>query len=154
MYPSIASVSSAQNISEPSAIAVASTSATKQIRYQFGIPGGIISGPAVVKNGITYMDIRGIAANAGLKMEWDKTGKRAQFSGWTKSFTVQIGSSKGILDGKTVDLGGSPYTIKEDFLYVPARFVVKVFEGTNLRMNAKTNTLLADGLKTYHTFTK
>lgn len=154
LLPAPALAGSSSAISVNPAIAQASTSKAPEVHYQFGIPGGIIGGPAVIKNGVTYVDVRGIAEYAGLKMEWDKSGKRATFSGWTKSFAVRIGSQKGVLDGKVINLGGIPFKSKEDGFYLPARFVVQAFEGSNLTLNSKTNTLSASGLKTYNAFTK
>ncbi|KTD87912.1 copper amine oxidase N-terminal domain-containing protein [Paenibacillus etheri] len=154
LLPTTASASALQSASEPPMVLLASTSNTSQLYYQFGIPGGTIGGPALLKNGVIYVDVRGIAENAGLKMEWDKSGQRALFKGWTKSFAVRIGSQSGVLDGKTVDLGGIPFKSKEDGIYVPARFIVKAFEGNNLRLDPKTNTLSASDLKTYNIFTE
>lgn len=150
--PALAGSSPATSVNPT--VAQASTAKTPQVYYQFGIPGGIIGGPAVIKNGVTYVDVRGIAENAGLKMEWDKSGKRAQFSGWTKSFAVRIGSQNGVLDGKAVNLGGIPFKSKEDGIYLPARFIVKAFEGSNLKLDPTTNTLSANGLKTFNVFTE
>ncbi|WP_081387257.1 copper amine oxidase N-terminal domain-containing protein [Paenibacillus odorifer] len=154
LLPATMSASSSLTVSESSALAQASSASTSQVYYQFGIPGGNIGGPALLKNGVIYVDVRGIAEQAGLKMEWDKSGKRALFKGWTKSFAVRIGSQTGVLDGKAVDLGGIPFKSKEDGIYVPARFIVKVFEGSHLRLDSTTNTLLADDLKTYNVFTE
>lgn len=154
LLPTSASASTLQSNSEHQTVSLASSSNSTQVYYQFGIPGGTIGGPAVLKNGVIYVDVRGIAENAGLKMEWDKSGKRALFKGWTKSFAVRIGSQNGVLDGKTVALGGSPFKSKEDGIYVPARFIVKAFEGSNLHLEPKTNTLLASDLKTYNVFTE
>lgn len=154
LLPTTASASTLQSTSEHQTILLASASNASQVYFQFGIPGGTIGGPALLKNGVIYVDVRGIAENAGLKMEWDKSGQLALFKGWTKSFAVRIGSQSGVLDGKTVDLGGTPFKSKEDGIYVPARFIVQAFEGSNLRLDPKTNTLSASGLKTYNVFTE
>ncbi|MNO26968.1 hypothetical protein D3C76_168290 [compost metagenome] len=154
LYPAAASASTLQSTSEHPTVLLSSASTSSQVYYQFSIPGGTIGGPALLKNGVIYVDVRGIADHAGLKMEWDKSGKRALFKGWTKSFAVRIGSQSGVLDGKTVDLGGTPFKSKEDSIYVPARFIVKAFEGSNLHLDPTTNTLLADDLKTYNVYTE
>lgn len=154
LLPTTASASSSLSSSEHPMVVAAATANSSQVYYQFGIPGGTIGGPALLKNGVVYVDVRGISENAGLKMEWDKSSKRALFKGWTKSFAVRIGSQSGVLDGKTVDLGGIPFKSKEDGIYVPARFIVKAFEGSNLHLDSKTNTLSASGLKTYNVFTE
>lgn len=154
LLPTATSANRLHTASDYQKISQASASNTKQLNYQFGIPGGNIGGPAQLKNGVIYVDVRGIAENAGLKFEWDKSGNRAEIKGWTKSFAVRVGSPTGVLDGAIVNLGGIPFKSKEDGIYVPARFVVKAFEGSDLRLDASTNTLTATGLKSYNVITE
>ena len=73
--------------------------------------GGYITSSVLLKEGTTYVSASHWEA-AGLQVSWDKLHQRAQFVGWGKSIIVSIGSREGVLDGKLVDIGGSPFQFK------------------------------------------
>lgn len=106
------------------------------------------SGSALVKNGVAYLPDYLITSTAGLNLSWDKAHKRAEFTGWEKNFAVRVGSRTGFLDGRVVDLGGTPF-ISMDQLYVPARFVLSALDGESLKWNANSKRLTATGLHRY-----
>lgn len=108
----------------------------------------LIGGPALIKNGVTFVPMELVTKTAGLDLSWDATGKRAQFSGWQKSFAVRIGSLTGVLDGKSVKLEGAPFILRNE-LYLPARFVVQALNGKNLAWDAKTKTIKAGHLQSF-----
>ncbi|AIQ46328.1 hypothetical protein R70723_10900 [Paenibacillus sp. FSL R7-0273] len=94
-----------------------------------------------------------ITGGLGIEMKWDKTRTRATFSGWEKSFAVRLGSSAGVLDNVTVNIGGTPF-IARDELYLPAKFLVKALEGGTVRWDATTRSLLANGLHMYRGYSE
>ncbi|MGN7760758.1 copper amine oxidase N-terminal domain-containing protein [Paenibacillus sp. 22594] len=110
------------------------------------------TGDAQVKNGVTYMPAS-IITPAGFALKWDNSSKKAVFSGWEKSFTVQVGSRTGVLDGKKLDTGGTPYLFNHQ-LYVPVKFIVSALEGKTVRWNPQTQQLLADGLHMYRAYSE
>lgn len=89
-----------------------------------------------------------ITNNAGLQLTWDKSGQRAQFTGFDKSFAVRVGSSSGMLDGKPVDLGGSPFK-KNNELYLPVKFVAKALGGGTVSWDPKKKLLQAGQLHSF-----
>ncbi|RXZ81536.1 copper amine oxidase N-terminal domain-containing protein [Paenibacillaceae bacterium] len=122
---------------------------TSAAAYSFGWEqGGVSGGPVIVKKGVTYVAIQSVIGTAGLQMQWDKSDQRASFTGWNKKFAVRIGSSTGVLDGKTVDLGGTPFMDKDD-LYIPARFVVNALDGGPLHWDKATGSIKANGLQMF-----
>lgn len=113
---------------------------------------GSTTGTARIKNGVSYLPAH-IVNGLGIELKWDKTGKRANFSGWEKSFAVRVGSSTGILDKKMVNLGGTPFMEQEE-LFIPAKFLIKALEGGTLRWDPKTRSLLANGLHMYRGYSE
>ncbi|GGD90314.1 stalk domain-containing protein [Paenibacillus nasutitermitis] len=110
--------------------------------------GGVSTGPAMVKNGVAYLDAAAMGSSAGLEIKADTSGKRIQFDGWEKHFAVRIGSRTGVLDGKVTDLGGTVLKQGEN-IYVPAKFLIKALEGGSVSWDAKNNRILANGLHTF-----
>ncbi|CAH1056797.1 copper amine oxidase N-terminal domain-containing protein [Paenibacillus pseudetheri] len=109
--------------------------------------GGKGTSSALVKQGITY-----VSANhwetAGLKVVWDKSHQRAEFTGWGKKIAVRIGSKQGVLDGKLVNVEGVPFEINGQ-LYVPARFLVNSLGGTTVSWDATKRIYTATGLLSF-----
>lgn len=88
---------------------------------------GMAGGIAQIKNGVSYMPAN-LVTVMGLEIKWNNADKTATFSGWNKSFSMKLGQSTGVLDGKKVSLGGTPY-VADKQLYVPVKFVVAALEG-------------------------
>ncbi|MHA6529685.1 stalk domain-containing protein [Paenibacillus sp. BAC0078] len=109
-------------------------------------------GDGQVKNGIAYMPASMVSA-AGIEIKWEASGKRAVFSGWEKSFTVQLGSRTGVLDGKKIDIGGIPYMYNKE-LYVPVKFIVSALEGGPVRWDTKKNIIQANRLHIYRGYSE
>lgn len=107
---------------------------------------------ALIKNGVSYMNIS-IVTTAGLDIRWDSSRKRVEFYGWEKSFAVRIGNRTGVLDGSTIDIGGTPFLYNNE-LYVPTRFLVKALEGNSIRWDSKTRTIVATGLHLYRGYSE
>ncbi|WP_025695729.1 copper amine oxidase N-terminal domain-containing protein [Paenibacillus durus] len=110
------------------------------------------SGNAIIKDGVAYL-AASTALIAGLKITWDQTHKRAEFTGWEKSFTVRVGSRTGVLDGKAVSIGGVPFIYNKE-LYIPVKFMVKALEGGTVRWDDKKRTFLANGLHLYRSYSE
>lgn len=109
--------------------------------------GGESTSSALLKEGTTYVSASHWEA-AGLQVSWDKLHRRAQFVGWGKSITVSIGSREGVLDGKWVDIGGTPFQFQEQ-LYVPARFLVKSLGGETVSWDSARSVFKAKGILSY-----
>lgn len=124
-----------------------------QMTYSSGSGiSGSIGGNAQIKNGISYMPATLVRA-VGIEVRWNSTTKTADFSGWNKSFQVKLGSPTGILDGKKVQLGGTPYMANNE-LYVPVKFIVSALEGGTVRWDPVKRTLLANGLHMYRGYSE
>ncbi|WP_342565418.1 copper amine oxidase N-terminal domain-containing protein [Paenibacillus sp. FSL R7-0345] len=137
--------------------AASAKSSTEEVRYYVtyssdsGISGSSL-GTAIIKNGVSYLPAN-IVNSLGIEMTWDKTRTRASFSGWEKSFAVRLGSTHGVLDNVSMDIGGTPFLV-QDVLYLPAKFLVKALEGGSVRWDAKTRSLLANGLHMYRGYSE
>lgn len=118
--------------------------------------GGTLSlgadGNALIKNGVSYLDVS-IVTTAGLDIRWDSSHNRAEFNGWERSFAVRIGQRIGVLNGDTLDIGGTPFLYNNE-LYVPAKFLVKALEGNSIRWDPKTRTIVASGLHLYRGYSE
>lgn len=135
--------------------ASAAPAATVQIVLTFTNDTTMFSremGDGQVKNGVTYMPASMVSA-AGIEMKWEASGKRAVFSGWEKSFTVQLGSRTGVLDGKKTDIGGTPYMYNKE-LYVPVKFIVSALEGGPVQWDSRKNIIQANDLHIYRGYSK
>ncbi|MFD1908163.1 hypothetical protein ACFSQ7_35455 [Paenibacillus rhizoplanae] len=66
---------------------------------------------------------------------------------------MKIGQSTGVLDGKKVSLGGTPYMADKQ-LHVPVKFVVAALEGGPVRWDPATNTIRANGLHMYRSYSE
>lgn len=62
--------------------------------------------------GVSYFSSQ-ILTSSGLKLSMDATGKHAEYNSLDKKFAVRVGSRTGMLDGKTVDIGGKPFRSSE-----------------------------------------
>lgn len=132
-------------------------SGTEEVKYYVtygsdsGMSGSFV-GTALIKNGVSYLPAY-IVNSLGIETTWDKSRTRASFSGWEKSFAVRLGSTSGVLDNVSVNIGGTPF-LAQDELYLPAKFLVKALEGGTVRWDAKTRSLLANGLHMYRGYTE
>ncbi|MEC0368961.1 copper amine oxidase N-terminal domain-containing protein [Paenibacillus chibensis] len=127
----------------------ASASTQVSIQLSFNSEGlTTVSQEAVMKNGVSYLPVYMITNNAGLQLTWDKSGQRAQFTGFDKSFAIRVGSSSGMLDGKPVDLGGSPFK-KNNELYLPVKFVAKALGGGTVSWDPNKKLLQAGQLHSF-----
>ncbi|MEI2397648.1 copper amine oxidase N-terminal domain-containing protein [Paenibacillus phytohabitans] len=113
---------------------------------------GSSAGNAQIKNGISYMPANLVKAT-GIEILWNNAAKTAAFSGWNKSFSVQLGSSTGVLDGQKVPLGGTPYMSKQE-LYVPVKFIAAALEGGPVRWDSAKKTLLINHLHMYRSYSE
>ncbi|MEK3714100.1 copper amine oxidase N-terminal domain-containing protein [Paenibacillus sp. FSL R7-0333] len=124
-----------------------------QLTYNSGSGiSGMAGGTAQIKNGVSYMPAN-LVTIMGLKVKWNNADKTATFSGWNKSFSMKLGQSTGVLDGKKTSLGGTPYMADKQ-LYVPVKFVVAALEGGPVRWDAATNTIRANGLHMYRGYSE
>lgn len=89
----------------------------------------------------------------GIEILWNNASKTATFSGWNKSFSVQLGSSTGVLDGQKVPLGGTPYMSNQE-LYVPVKFIAAALEGGPVRWDPAKKTLLVNHLHMYRSYSE
>ncbi|OKP69763.1 hypothetical protein A3842_25400 [Paenibacillus sp. P3E] len=125
------------------------TDAASSAYFKYSMEGGGQStNSALIKNGITYVPAY-LLESAGLQATWDQAHQKVQFVGWKKKLGIRVGSSKGVLDGVIVDLGGTPF-IYEEQLYVPARFVVGSLGGTTVGWDAAHRVYTAQGLKSFN----
>lgn len=134
-------------------VSYAADAAYAQLTYKNG--GTLSMGSsdaALIKNGVSYFSAS-VALTAGLELTWDKSGKRAQFSGWDKSITVRIGSRTGTVDGRQVNMGGTPFMYNKQ-LYIPAQFLVSAMGGGTVRWNPEKKVLLANGLQLFRSYTE
>lgn len=137
------------------AVVPASAKAVSEVQIQLtygnesGISGSSV-GKAQIKNGISYMQAS-LVRPMGIEILWNNADKSATFSGWNKSFRVQLGSSTGLLDGKKVSLGGTPYMADKE-LYVPAKFIAAALEGGTVRWDPVKQTLLVNRLHMYRSY--
>lgn len=134
-------------------VSYAADAAYAQLTYNNG--GTISMGSsdaALIKNGVSYFSAS-VAMTAGLELTWDKSGKRAQFSGWDKSIAVRIGSRTGMVDGRQVDMGGAAFMYNKQ-LYMPAQFLVSALGGGKVRWNPEKKVLLANGLQLFRGYTE
>ncbi|WP_036668231.1 copper amine oxidase N-terminal domain-containing protein [Paenibacillus sp. HW567] len=135
--------------------ALAAPSPTTQVLLTFSNGYTLSSderGGGQVKNGVSYMPAW-MVGEAGIKIKWETSGKRAVFSGWEKSFTVQLGSRTGVLDGKKIDIGGIPYMYNKE-LYIPVKFIVSALEGGPVQWDSKNNVIQATGLHMYRSYSE
>jgi hypothetical protein len=109
--------------------------------------GGKVTSSALVKDGMTYVSASHWEA-AGLKVVWDKSHQRAEFTGWGKKIAVRIGSKQGVIDGKLVNAEGVPFELNGQ-LYVPARFLVNSLGGTTVSWDATKRIYTATGLLSF-----
>ncbi|MDO7907150.1 copper amine oxidase N-terminal domain-containing protein [Paenibacillus sp. JX-17] len=122
----------------------AATNAEFRIIYD---GGGQAQSPALIKGGVTYIPASQWES-FGLQVSWDKKQERAEFRGFNKKVAVRMGSGQGMLDGKLVKLGGTPFKFNGE-LYVPARFLVQSLEGRMVSWDANHKLLVAAGMHSY-----
>ncbi|ALS28325.1 copper amine oxidase [Paenibacillus sp. 32O-W] len=130
----------------PSAAGAAAAKPSYELEWE---GGGQSSGTVIARGGVSYIAAKAIASEAGLAISWDVSKQRAQFDGWNKSFAVRVNSDRGVLDGKNTEIGGKPFVLNGE-LYLPIRFIVKALDGDNVKWNARTQTVTASGLGSYH----
>lgn len=120
-----------------------------QLTFKQAIMGNsvFVSSEVLVRKGVSYIP-SSLAAFAGLQSDWKEGDQRAAFAGWEKSFAVRIGSRAGMLDGKPVDLGGSPF-VYEHQLYLPLKFAVKALNGGSVQFNTEKRLITAGNLQTF-----
>lgn len=127
--------------------AVASLQSSLDYKFEWA-SGESSTGNAIVKNGVSYVDAEAVAAKAGLQTWWGEDRKSFGFTGLRKDFSVKVGNRKAILDGKSVDIGGT-FFISDDRPYLPARFLVTALEGNGVDWNKSDWSIAASGLHKY-----
>ncbi|WP_245648135.1 copper amine oxidase N-terminal domain-containing protein [Paenibacillus borealis] len=135
--------------------ASAKSASEVQIYFTYSNESGLSgssAGKAQIKNGVSYMPANLVKAT-GIEILWSNTAKTATFSGWNKSFSVQLGSSTGVLDGQKVPLGGTPYMSNKE-LYVPVKFIAAALEGGPVRWDPAKKTLLINHLHMYRSYSE
>jgi hypothetical protein len=83
-------------------------------------------------NGVTMIPVREIAENMGINVKWDEKTQTVIFSQGTKTVTLKIGSKTATIKNgtktTTVTLS-SPAVKKNNYTFVPLRFVADAFNG-------------------------
>ncbi|WP_167747231.1 copper amine oxidase N-terminal domain-containing protein [Cohnella luojiensis] len=116
-------------------------------RFQFEwVNGTVTGGEVIIKNGVTYIETEDIFINAGFQSNWDSAHTRLQLKGQKDQLAFRMGSKFAIMNGKIVPIGGSPFT-KNKRTYIPARFLVKVLGGKELKWSNTGKVLHAAGLR-------
>lgn len=123
-----------------------------QAELSFTNGSTLVGVSVLIKKGTSYLPAS-TASFAGMDNKWDHSGERATYSGWEKSFSVRLGSTTGVLDGRTVNIGGHPFIYNKE-LYIPAKFLISALEGGNVRWDAKSRMLLAKGLHIFRGYSE
>lgn len=109
------------------------------VAYVDGNPKKIDSKP-YISNGRTFVPLRIIAEGFGAEVVWVPETKGINITLGDRVISMQIGSTKAIINNKVVNLDAPP-EIKEGRTFVPIRFVSEAL-GATVDWNEKTRTVV------------
>jgi len=109
------------------------------IAYVDGNPKKIDSKP-YISNGRTFVPLRIIAEGFGAEVIWVPETKGINITLGERVISMQIGSTKAIINNKVVNLDAPP-EIKDGRTFVPIRFVSEAL-GASVDWNEKTRTVM------------
>jgi len=84
---------------------------------------------AVVRNGYTYVPVRGILEQSGATVRWDGAARKVTVKKTNLTVELRIDSAKAIVNGKTVQLEAPAIMIGNSTM-LPLRFLVETLDGT------------------------
>ncbi len=84
---------------------------------------------AVVRNGYTYVPVRGILEQSGAAVQWDGAARKVTVTRRDMSLELRVDSVKALVNGETVQIE-APAIIIGNSTMLPLRFLIETLEGT------------------------
>ncbi|MCM3781691.1 copper amine oxidase N-terminal domain-containing protein [Neobacillus mesonae] len=120
--------------------------AATNVKYEMYLDTSeLISGNAILQNGTSYLPLKKIAEQLGVKMV--QSGNRFSMAGPAYSLAIRKGSKQAVLNGRSVKLSSAPF-LKDKEIYVPAKFLIGALNGEGLEYNADLKMIFASNLNT------
>lgn len=84
---------------------------------------------ALLRNGYTYVPVRGILEQNGASVKWDSKAKKVTVKKSDLSVELTVNSSKAVVNGKSVTME-APVIIIGNSTMLPLRFLVETLKGS------------------------
>jgi outer membrane protein assembly factor BamB len=88
-----------------------------------------MSQAAVVRNGYTYVPVRGILEQSGAAVQWDGAARKVTVTRRDMSLELWVDSAKAVVNGETVQIEAPAIMIGNSTM-LPLRFLIETLEGT------------------------